>query len=47
MPGRGLLKPAGDMGREPGGPGRAYWLRCEGFGLDGLEAKQVLGTTPC
>lgn len=51
-PARGEFMPgAGDIDRDagdcPGGGGRAYWLRCDGLGLDGLAARQVLGTTPC
>jgi len=46
---RGL--PAGDIdpdiGPCAGAGARAYWFRCDGFGLDGLAARQVLGTTPC
>lgn len=55
--GRGELKfwlrgvPAGDIGREadpgPCAGGRAYWFRCDGFGLDGFVARHVRGTTPC
>lgn len=50
--GRGALKfrgpAAGDIGPGdcPEADGRAYWLRCDGFGLEGFPARQVRGTTP-